>query len=398
MERDQTNLARHRNFGRNFTVNTGIVARGCILSQETKTAHFYISLGARQGFVDKLAAFQSLLKTGFDTNQDRDENGRWSNGNSSRSSDETHAVSHADLRPLAPALAVGEAGFFVTAGEVTLVALAEVALPVVLVGAAIYFGVLFIRSRKNAARDATDAGNSSSAVVSGTIRDRPDINYEYDHRTGYVILSQADGAPIFSGAADRDGAIRDPGGVIVGHQIDGGIAMDADILPATSSETETGVNAGVKAVAVEETSDPQLCPDPTPDRPGGKSARSVLYQSYINTLVNPTNPLPPGLAVRLINPATRRWVTFDDCYQNFGTMVEAKGQGYGEMYGKNNARLSAGIDAYLLKQAGRQVSSAGLRGLEWDFAEGNAADRARALFAGHGYRQINVRNIPFPLN
>jgi hypothetical protein len=151
-------------------------------------------------------------------------------------------------------------------------------------------------------------------------------------------------------------------------------------------------------ITAETTAEPEVCPDPVPDRKGWKSDRAVAYQAYISTLTNPVAPLPPGLAVRFRNPLTSRWVYFDDCDRELqeGKTVEAKGPGYGKMYDKNNAKLNAGLDAYMTNQARRQISAAGGRPMEWDFADKTAADRARMLFTSVWGDRINVRNIPFP--
>ena len=127
----------------------------------------------------------------------------------------------------------------------------------------------------------------------------------------------------------------------------------------------------------------------------------MLYQSYINTLVNPEAPLEPGLAVRLLNPVTGRYVTYDDCYRTTGEMVEAKGPGYGDMYRRNNAKLTAGLDAYMLRQASRQISAGGGRLLEWDFADEGARSHVQGLFHNafrnpDGTDRINVRWVPYP--
>ena len=285
------------------------------------------------------------------------------------------------------AVLAGEAGgFLVAAAPAGLAALSEFLLPLAAVGAVVVLGYLAIRRRED-------------ETSTGTVMNRPDINYEYDPNSRYVILSDSSGSPIFSGAIDEDGFVRDPDGVKVGREIDGSVIIDDDILPsAVETVSDTAARgAQARAVAAADTAEPQVCPEPTPDRNGWKSLRSIAYQNYINILVNPEAPLEPGLAVRLINPATGRYVTFDDCYRMIGTMVEAKGPGYGDMFRKNNAKLTAGLDAYLLRQAARQVSAAGLRPMEWDFADENAAAHAKILFdRAWGAGRIDVEYRPFP--
>ena len=283
------------------------------------------------------------------------------------------------------AASVEAGGFLAEAAPIALVALGEFFLPLVAVGAVVMLGYLAIRRRED-------------APSSGTVSNRPDIDYEYDAANGYVTLSSRDGSPVFSGSVGADGFIRDPDGVKVGRELNGSVIIDDDILPQASQIVAGDAASATRTVAnaVSDTQDPEICPDPTPDRKGWKSERSVLYQNYINTLVNPEAPLAPGLAVRLLNPATGRYVTFDDCYRTIGKMVEAKGPGYGTMLAKNNAKLTAGLDAYLLKQAARQISASQGRPLEWDFAEQNAAEHARTLFREVWGERIDVEWRPYP--
>jgi len=368
--------------------------------QRTAVAEFCIGFGSRAALQERLTNAEALLKLNFNSDQPRDDHGRWSLVGAGSASEETEGEPlspisiHAGI--LGPSLAfAGEmsegaaAGGFLAEGAsaVALAALSEFIVPLAAVGGVVVLGYLAIRQLRGLA-------------ASGTVKDRPDIKYEYDSDNGYVTLSQSDGSPIFSGTVGDDGFIRDPGGVAIGREIHGAVIINADILPTTDAAAADDANAGALAqtIAVARTNEPQICPNPVDDRKGWKSPRSVQYQEYINLLVNPDAPLTPGTAVRLINPLTGRWVTYDDCYRHIGEMVEAKGPGYGAMFSKNNAKLTAGIDAYLLKQAFRQISASEGRPLEWDFADENAADRARVLFDTHYPGKINVRYIPMPGN
>jgi hypothetical protein len=367
--------------------NTGQIRRDNVLVQKTPAAQFYIGFGSREVLLERLAKAEALLRAGFDPDQDRDDKGRWTEGGGldSEGVDQPNISHSASGNPFKAVMLGGVAasgGLLAEASPVALAAAAEFLIPLAAIGGVVVLGYLAFRWYQD-------------RPVSGSVMGRQDVGYEYDPKDGSIVLSGAGGSPIFSGIVDQDNFIRDPGGVEVGRRLDGVIIMDTAILPDANEDTQATVNAQARA---EEDSEPQLCPDPTPDRKGWKSDRAIAYQNYINTLVNPDDPLLPGLAVRLLNPVTGRFVTFDDCYRQFGGMVEAKGPGYGAMLDKNNAKLTAGIDAYLLKQAQRQIWSAGDRPLEWDFADKSAADHARTLFDSAYPGRVNVRYIPMPFS
>ena len=137
-----------------------------------------------------------------------------------------------------------------------------------------------------------------------------------------------------------------------------------------------------------------MCPEPSADRGGGKSADAIAYQNYIGTLVNGA-PLPPGMGVSLINPVTGAPVVFDHCIQSTGTMVEAKGPGYEAMLDKGATEFPwLGVQAGLIAQTNRQTQAAQGRAIEWHFAEQNVADYTRQLFRDNGFGHIIVLYSP----
>ncbi len=374
-------------------LNTGLIVRGSLLRQQTSAAELHIGYGSRDQLLRRIADVEATAKGLFDPDQPREQNGRWAAGSAAPKPVLSEGAA-GGLLLVGSAAARSLAGGFLTseAAPVALVALSEFAVPILAVGAVVLLGYLFIRAVRS----------KSGAPTSGTVSNRPDITYSYIPDSDYVVLSTSDGAPIFSGVVGHDDLIRDPDGVPVGRRINGAIIINDDILPditaSAAASSQTSADSKAKVIAAETTAEPEVCPDPVPDRKGWKSDRAVAYQAYISTLTNPVAPLPPGLAVRFRNPLTSRWVYFDDCDRELqeGKTVEAKGPGYGKMYDKNNAKLNAGLDAYMTNQARRQISAAGGRPMEWDFADKTAADRARMLFTSVWGDRINVRNIPFP--
>lgn len=74
-----------------------------------------------------------------------------------------------------------------------------------------------------------------------------------------------------------------------------------------------------------------------------------------------------------------------------GTLIEAKGPGYGAFVGKNGKFYDwfEGAEA-LVSQARRQISVSGGRAIEWHVAEPEAADAIRTLLQQNGAGAINV--------
>ena len=122
--------------------------------------------------------------------------------------------------------------------------------------------------------------------------------------------------------------------------------------------------------------------------------RAIAYQALISALNNPQRPLPPGLAVSLINPETGKPVVFDDCRKSDGTMIEAKGPGYAEMLEKS-AFFKDVFSAEWRDQAAKQVAASGGRDIEWFFAEPEAAALASDVFDGdENLKRIKIVVVP----
>ena len=307
----------------------------------------------------RLAMLTALAKD-FDPNQPRDEQGRW--------------TSEGGAGALVARTTISSSSFLGRVGPTVLEGLITLAGRVAAVTA--FFGIIFIPSNR-------------SLVRSGTLPERPDVDFEYNYDGDILTLWQGEGANsqvIFRGRPDAEGLIRDESGHAVGRKLaDGSVIIDPDAVPDTIGSRS----------ATDDDNDPKLCPDPVKDRPGHKTERAIDYQAFISGLVNPHDPLPPGMAIKLLNPKTGNDVFFDDCRQSDGTMIEVKGPGYLDMMQQKTLMPWAGVVWEWLDQAKRQVQAAGPRKIEWYFAEKEVADYARKLFklAGEGeagYQKIEV--------
>ena len=246
---------------RQLDLDTGMVRRNRGLLQKTPAGEIYIGFGQRASLIQRIAETETILKDGYRDDENRDEGGRWTSGGGASSAG--HSSDAGFIPAVAPALAVsrtlavaGEAGGLLTeVAPAVLVAAGEFLLPLVAVGAIAILGYIAIKRLQE------------DQTATGTIKNRPDVDYEYDPKSGYVIFSEHNGAPLFSGSIDNDGFVRDPDGNKVGRQLDGCVIIDDGVLPSPAEITESGATAGARsaAAAVADTAQPQLCPDPEPD-------------------------------------------------------------------------------------------------------------------------------------
>ncbi|HTW34408.1 MAG TPA: hypothetical protein VMD53_07315 [Rhizomicrobium sp.] len=172
------------------------------------------------------------------------------------------------------------------------------------------------------------------------------------------------------------GQYADQQSSIVGH-------MEGDELVV---RTKAGTIARVKTYR----DDPQKCPDPPlPDNngmPGEVGERSKGYETFMKGETNPGDPTPEGMAFYLLNPVTGRIVKYDDCKPGrpMATMMEYKGLRHGDNLGPNGfQQYRDSIAEEWTDEATRQVQASGGRRLEWHFAQQDALEFARALFAGN---------------
>ncbi|HUK08316.1 MAG TPA: Tox-REase-5 domain-containing protein [Stellaceae bacterium] len=177
-------------------------------------------------------------------------------------------------------------------------------------------------------------GNRSGGLESqGTLPDNPDIAYERmeGRLTLYRVDEDGNRTKIYEGYPGADHYYRDEQGNVVAQDlgIENGFVADPTAITALAmrgprrrrdqdaeedSDADSDAQAAARARSIAK-DEPQLCPDPGPDRPGYKSPRAMEYQMRVTGL-------PPGLGV-LFND-----VMFDGCREIDGTLLEAKGPGY----------------------------------------------------------------------
>jgi len=272
--------------------------------------------------------------------------------------------------PILPPGTVAEANASATSllGQLpaeTIAGLAELAAR--MTAATMVFRILFIPS-------------NGSVVVEGKVANAPDLSYRYDRDTGIVQVWQDDwkGARTLldTGRIGVDGRFYDESGDVIGRALSSAAVIDPDTLPGYRSQSNTDAGAATRPLALADTADPKLCPDPSLDRPGARS-ENIAYQQYVSILVN-GRALPAGLAVSLWNPVSGKFVVFDDCRLSDGTMIDAKGPRYAYLLQYQQPRES--LTQEFLDQANRQLQAAGGRQIVWHFAEREAADFVRILF------------------
>ena len=319
----------------------------------------------------RLAIASALLKAGFDPNQSRDDDGRWTSGAAGAAAGRVSP----EFLPKSSSPLLGPVASEVIAA-LRLLALRGA-------GAFAVLGTIFLPTNK-------------SLITEGTVPGRPDLTFKYDDGEGVLRLfrdTEQGRGLLLTARPDADGIFRDDQGNAIGRKIPDAVVIDPDTLPRTRTSPNVDDN------------EPKVCPDPTRDKNRGQFAEdgsidpakiddAARYQTYISNLVNPINPLPMGMAVKLLNPITGNNVYYDDCRRTTGTMVEAK-SGYLEMMEKKNPIPWLGAVEYMRDQARRQVQAAGGRDIEWYFSEKKVADFMRTQLANDN-RPIRVIYAPAP--
>lgn len=296
------------------------------------------------------------------------ESGRWAGGQGSTpGAVATGAIAFAPSEAplLAPSL-----------GAETLAALATFAETV---GLAAVLGTLFVPSPNATSRSGPLPGDTENT-------------YSYDHEDGLLRVLGPSGFVLAAGRKDSSGVFYDADTrVPFARELDGALLFDSDSVNAL---TQADSAAAAQTEEEEEETEPKLCPDPGPDQPGAlsASARAKAYQAQISLMTNPQRPLPPGLAMNLLNPATGKIVHYDECDEQSGTMIEAKGPGFNRLLSFPPGYKS--VTDKWLDQGDRELQAAGSRQVVWYFAEDQAALVARNLFDHHGLGKIIVRVQP----
>jgi hypothetical protein len=363
-------------------VNTNLLKRGRILLQETQAGRIFLGFGRRDVLIKQITEAELIAKQ-YNENQSRDQNGRWTTGGAQSVNANVGVAMFGGTASGSTELGISILGdlpkartIFGALGTAATAAL-EAFGATFATGAAVFAGAWFIPLGR-------------SAVASGTLPGHPDLQYHYDGDEGHFSLYNSEKELLFSGTAGGDGLIRTQDGDVIGRRIDSTVLIDAGIIPDEETEAESSVRSQAEAQAIAATSDPSLCPVPLPDRPGFKSAASMLYQQYISSIVNPEHPMPLGLAPYYINPVTGKAVALDDCYQTDGTPVDAKGPGIARMV--QNVKMAGFLTVSYRKQADRQIGAIPGRQIDWYVDEPGATEFFKKTFSD--MPAINVVNVP----
>jgi hypothetical protein len=240
--------------------------------------------------------------------------------------------------------------------------------------------------------------NPNGHVSEGAVPGNPDLSYSLNNDEGALRFMRQTGSgseTVVVAHQGRDGVFFELETYTpIARTVGGSLVIDAASLAQVVDGTSVRSNAETAADAQSRNDEPHLCPDPSPDVPHGASVRAIAYQSQISAMNNPQRPLPPGLAVSLTDLTTGKNVVFDDCRENDGTMIEAKGPGYAEMMAKAPFYREV-FSADWQKQAESQIAASGGREIEWFFAEPEAADLARDVFAASvTLRRVKILDVP----
>lgn len=318
----------------------------------------------------QLIAAIAFAKAGYNEGEDRDERGRWTSPGAAAATAGAAAADLFSAPAFIPALRQFAAGL----------------LPSGAAGAATALGIIVIPTNR-------------SLISEGSIPDEPRLSYHFDQGTGVLTFTRErdDGSKevIFEGRRIGENVFQDREGNVIGRDLGGSLVVDPDMIPAYRSNAadDASSQSGVGTDAAAN-SKPKLCPDPGPDKPGRKTEKDIAYEMYVGTLVN-GGPLGYGLAVRLMNPVTGKYVYFDNCRLTTGDMVDAKGTGYLKMFREKGPMPWLGVEADMLDQSKRQLQAAQGRPIEWYVAEKEVADYVRDLFA-RNHRPITIIHAPPP--
>jgi hypothetical protein len=248
---------------------------------------------------------------------------------------------------------------------------------------------------------------NSGGVTEGTLPDAPDIRFKEDGPAGtlYLTAKAADGSYIFIRAQNRGGLYIDVRtGEPVGRSLGGQLYLDGDAVhDAIHARLAQGQEIAPDTRLDSKEDEPKLCPAPEPDTPHEASDRAKDYEDDVHARVNPLAPIPRGFGVNLPDPRTGEIVYFDDCFRDYGDLVdgdmhkgdiaEAKGPRYAYLLSRG---FGEGIMQDLIRTAQKQKAVADDRGvgLKWYFAEQSAADAVRERFEKEGLESIVISHMP----
>lgn len=256
---------------------------------------------------------------------------------------------------------------------------------VAVAGAAAVLGTLFLPLNRG-------------SVSTGTLPDAPEFSYTYDRETGRLVVTRQndDGTTetVFWGHHDTNGVFRDVNGNAIGRFIDESVALDADAVRGYETRQRSDAQAPPGAIAQTDAttrSDPEVCPAPEPDKPGGKTNEGgVAYEKYVGAVVGGVVPPGLGLAIRMTKPDGSS-VYLDNCVDETHTLIEAKGFNFGVAYEKwvttGDNRPWTWYENKMMNQAASQVEVAESQGwnLQWHFADAAVANYMQEKFREKGW-------------
>jgi hypothetical protein len=205
----------------------------------------------------------------------------------------------------------------------------------------------------------------------GDVLGRPDLRYSWDEDGIYLYVTRkSDGQIVLRATPSPNGTFLVGQKKTVGRLVGNDLLLVPSAIPTPQSKSPEK---------------PDLCPAKDYDklgRQGAQGKKDKDYEDYVKRIINPDNPTPRGFGYQLPNPEKNgKLVFYDDCQHETGMMVEAKGTGYAAALAKPDGFMKKVYTADWLDQAERQVAAAGVRPIEWHFAEKEAADYARQLFS-----------------
>jgi hypothetical protein len=382
--------------GSRVDIDTGVLRRDRVLIQRSPVATLVMGFGtdalrsayAQDGrLLRRLGIAEALAKAGFNSDEPRDELGRWTTeGDEAPATREERSVATTAIGASAAedfAAVLERWGGWAFGGWVrreALAALGRFAAGAVAgsleaaAGAITALGVLIIPT-------------NSDTTSRGTVRDRPDISYEFDAPAGVLKLFR-DGEVFYTGEM-QGGAFRDDRGRVFGRLLGGNVVIDPDILPPVASQVHSEEEADARSRSTvrtdTESDEPKLCPEPTEEPKGweDRSERTKQYQEQISGLER-------GLDINF------RGVRFDGCEESNGTLLEAKGEGYQWAMTSPMEFFESyeGADG-IMEQAESQSKAAPDRRIEWYFAEKPVADYFRVQFSEKEFNNITVFYEPY---
>jgi hypothetical protein len=246
---------------------------------------------------------------------------------------------------------------------------------------------------------------NSGGVTEGTLPDAPNIAFQKDGPAGTLSLTvkAADGSDVAVVAENRGGIYVDVRtGKPIGREFGNQFYLDLDsvhtaidtALERDGKEPEHRLDAA--------TDEPKLCPPAMPDVPHWSSKQALDYEDDVHLRVNPTDPIPRGYGVRLVDPLTGKLVYYDDCFRYAGDLVDGDMHPGAMAEAKSKAAFflsgqfgSKPIDDFA-GQAEKEWRAAAARGvgLKYYFAEQSAADLATKIFRARKLDRIAVSYMP----